>query len=216
MHCDRKFLLRMGLYLLGLFILALGVAFSVNSGLGVSPVNSLPYVLSQVLGVSLGRCTTGVFCFYLLMQILLLRRRFQWVNLSQLLFSAVFGYFVNAAKALLGSFTLPGYVGSLGMLAVSIGLIALGILLIVDVRLVPMPMEGLTLAITSMQKRLAFHQVKMIVDCLAVLAAVLLSLLLLGGVVGVREGTLITALAAGWVIGQLQRPLKPRIERLCF
>ena len=36
-------------YAAGLLFMAFGVAFSVNSGLGVSPVNSLPYVVSLVL-----------------------------------------------------------------------------------------------------------------------------------------------------------------------
>ena len=44
--------------------MALGVALSVNSGLGVSPINSLPYVLSQILQVDMGSCVTGVFCAY--------------------------------------------------------------------------------------------------------------------------------------------------------
>ena len=38
-----KFVKRIAIYLAGLFFVALGVAFSVNSTLGVSPVNSLPY-----------------------------------------------------------------------------------------------------------------------------------------------------------------------------
>ena len=45
-----KFVKRIVIYLAGLFFVALGVAFSVNSNLGVSPVNSLPYVVSRILG----------------------------------------------------------------------------------------------------------------------------------------------------------------------
>ena len=37
---------RVVLYIVGLFFMALGVAFAVNSDLGVSPVTSLPYVIS--------------------------------------------------------------------------------------------------------------------------------------------------------------------------
>ena len=69
-----KFVKRIVIYLAGLFFVALGVAFSVNSNLGVSPVNSLPYVVSRILGKDLGTCVTVIFIGYILIQILLLRR----------------------------------------------------------------------------------------------------------------------------------------------
>ena len=56
-----KFVKRIVIYLAGLFFVALGVAFSVNSNLGVSPVNSLPYVVSRILGKDLGTCVTVIF-----------------------------------------------------------------------------------------------------------------------------------------------------------
>ena len=40
-----KWIERIIFYVLGLLVLAFGVAVSVNSNLGVSPVNSLPYAL---------------------------------------------------------------------------------------------------------------------------------------------------------------------------
>ena len=49
-----KFVKRIVIYLAGLFFVALGVAFSVNSNLGVSPVNSLPYVVSRFQGLFQG------------------------------------------------------------------------------------------------------------------------------------------------------------------
>ena len=98
---------RIGIYALGLLLMALGVALSVNSGLGVSPINSLPYVLSQILQVDMGSCVTGVFCAYILVQILLLRRKFRLIDLTQILFATLFGHFVNLAKWLLKDASCP-------------------------------------------------------------------------------------------------------------
>ena len=64
---------RLLFYCLGLFIMALGVSFSVVSDLGVSPVNSLPYVLSEVFQTDMGIWTIGVFAFYILLQAVILR-----------------------------------------------------------------------------------------------------------------------------------------------
>ena len=44
---------RVILYAVGLLFMAFGVAFSVNSNLGVSPVNSLPYVISKIIHMDL-------------------------------------------------------------------------------------------------------------------------------------------------------------------
>lgn len=49
-----KMLMRIVLYCVGLLFMAFGVAFSVNSNLGVSPVNSLPYVISLIVHQDLG------------------------------------------------------------------------------------------------------------------------------------------------------------------
>ena len=44
----RKFCCRILFYVLGLFVMAFGVTFAANSNLGMSPVNSIPAVLSAV------------------------------------------------------------------------------------------------------------------------------------------------------------------------
>ena len=77
-----SYLIRLSRYTLGLFSLAIGVTLSIKSQLGVSPVNSLPYVVSQVMNLELGLVTTLVFTVYVLMQILLLRKDFKIYNLT--------------------------------------------------------------------------------------------------------------------------------------
>lgn len=210
-----QFVIRVGVYCLGLLLLAFGVAISVNSDLGVSPVNSLPYVISRILGVQLGTCVTVVFCSYIVLQVLILRREFQMVNLLQILFSTLFGYFVDFAKWTIGDFALPGYIGRLGMLAVSIGFIALGILLYLEAELVPMPMEGLTAAIARKLGK-PFPTMKTVVDCVVVGTGIVLCFVFLGGLDGIREGTVITAIVTGRIIAMLRKPLSPLLRKLCF
>lgn len=101
------------IYVTGLLFMAFGVAFSVNSSLGVSPVNSLPYVISRITGLDLGNCVIGIFAFYILVQILLLRKKFRPIDLTQLVFSTIFGRFVDVAKKVVGDFAIPTYPGQL-------------------------------------------------------------------------------------------------------
>ena len=132
---------RLGIYTLGLLILAFGIALAVNCELGVSPVSSLPYVVSLIFNVSLGTCTTIVYATYVLLQMVLLRK-FQPALLLQLVFSTIFGWFVDGAKYVLGDFCLPTYFGQLAMLAASIVLIGFSLVLYIDVKLAPHARRG--------------------------------------------------------------------------
>ena len=132
---------RLGIYTLGLLILAFGIALAVNCELGVSPVSSLPYVVSLIFNVSLGTCTTIVYATYVLLQMVLLRK-FQPALLLQLVFSTIFGWFVDGAKYVLGDFCLPTYFGQRAMLAASIVLIGFSLVLYIDVKLAPHARRG--------------------------------------------------------------------------
>lgn len=206
---------RLGIYCLGLLILSFGIALAVNSNLGVSPVSSLPYVLSRILNVSLGTCTTLVYAVYVLFQMLLNGRRFQPALLLQLVFSTVFGYFVDGAKSVLGDFMLPGYFGQLTMLAASILLISFSLVLYIDVKVAPMPAEGLVACIAD-RYGIPFSRVKTLFDCASVLAGAVLCGLFLKELVGIREGTVITAMLVGRLTGIIRKKLTPWIQRVCF
>lgn len=211
----RQWITRILIYILGLFFLALGVAISVNANLGISPVNSLPYVVSQISGVALSTCVIIVFSCYILAQILILRKEFKLINLTQLIFSTIFGYFVDFCKFLMGDFRLPTYFGSLVMLLVSIVVVAIGVVLYIEVDLVPMPMEGMTLAIAKKLNK-PFHNVKIVVDCAVVVLGLILCLTMLHRLDGIREGTIIAAIITGKIVALAKKPLMPVLNRICF
>ena len=206
---------RLTIYCLGLLVLAFGIALSVNCNLGVSPVSSLPYVISQILGISLGTCTTLVYGTYVLIQMVLNGRKFQPALLLQLVFSTIFGYFVDGAKAILGDFMLPGYLGQLAMLAVSIVLIGFSLVLYIDVKSAPMPAEGLVACIAEKLGK-PFSTVKTLFDCTSVLVGAILCFVFLGRLTGIREGTVITAMLVGKMTGILRKYLSPLIDKICF
>lgn len=207
--------IRVAVYCVGLLFLAFGVVFAVNSDLGVSPVTSFPYVISCIVKAPLGICVTLTYCGFILLQLLIQRREFPPVNLLQIVFSTIFGYFVDFVEMLVGDFVLPGYVGRLAMLGISIVLIALGLVIYMDAQLVHMPMEGLTECISKKLGK-PFASLKTLFDCLIVLTGVVLCLIFLGEVTGIREGTIITAMVAGKLVGWVKKWLSPVIQKICF
>ncbi len=208
---------RIAVYILGLLFLAFGVAFSVNSNLGVSPVNSLPYVVSVIAGVEMGACVVAVFSFYIFLQFILLRKDFEWNQVAQLVFSTIFGSFVDLAKWVVGDFTIPTYAGKLVMLAISIVLVAIGVCLYMDVKLMNMPMEGLTAAVkTKIFPKKPFPEVKVMMDCLVVGIGIVLCFMRLGHLDGIREGTVLCALLVGKIMKPLQKVIEPMVQKICF
>lgn len=218
----KNLLYRFVVYVLGLFILAVGVAFSINSKLGVSPVNSLPYVISQITGIQLSLCVTGIFTLYVLLQFIILRKDFKWINIIEIAFSFVFGYFVDLASLIIGDFAIQSYFGSLAylgqliMMVISILLIGIGVAMYINAKLLPMPMEGLALALSSKFKKISFSTMKSIVDTIAVCVGIALSFIFLQRLEGIREGTVISAVCVGFAVKLFTKPILKlfRLENL--
>lgn len=212
---DQKLVMRIILYILGVFILALGVVFSVNSKLGVSAVSSPPYVLSLITGISMGTTTTMVYIILILLQMIVMGREFKWINLTQLLVSAMFGYFIDFFLFMLGDFMIPTYAGQLTMLGISIVLISIGVVIYVNAGIMNMPMEGLAAAVNQkVLTKISFGEVKMILDTSMVVFAVIASLLFLGNVQGVREGTVLSAVLIGLIMKKIQPLIAPEMNKI--
>ena len=72
------------LFLVGLFINALGVSLVTKASLGTSPISSIPYVLSLNFPLTLGNFTIIFSILLILLQILILRKNFKIENIKHL------------------------------------------------------------------------------------------------------------------------------------
>ena len=188
------------IYCLGLFTVALGVSFSVKSDLGVSPVNSIPYVISLFSGIEQGRCVTVIFICFIGLQFVISPKTFSFKNLLQIIGSTVFGYFVTAANMLtVGIPACTNYLMRLLYLFVSKVLIAIGVSLYMKPALLPLPAEGIMQALVD-RFGIRFPNAKSGVDTTMVVIATILSFVVFGKLNGVREGTVIAALGIGQLV----------------
>ncbi len=204
---------KIGVYILGLFILALGVSVSIKSDLGISPVNSLPYVLSHIVNIEMGYLTMGVFIAFIGLQVMILRREFKIINTLQIICSIAFGYFVNLSNFLLSGFTAPDHFVLRLVIAVSsAALCGLGIFLYVESRVMPLPAEGLTKAISDKTGK-PFSKVKVMFDLTMVVTSLAFSLIFLGRIQGIGIGTIISAFFIGKFVGVFSGILKKAVRR---
>lgn len=201
------------LFLVGLFINALGVSLVTKASLGTSPISSIPYVLSLNFPLTLGNFTILFSIFLILLQLLILRKNFKWENILQIPVSIAFGYFIDLTMYLFFWVNPQNYV--IKILALLAGCIVLGFGVYMEVLadVVMLPGESFVRAIVQTWNT-NFGTTKILFDSSMTVIAGVLSFLFFGKLNGVREGTIIAALLVGFIarlFGKHLEFLKPYI-----
>lgn len=200
------------LFIISLFFAALGVAFSKHGELGVSPISSVSNVLSCRFDfLSLGTWLVIWNCVLIVGQIILLRKKFQLIQLLQVPLSFLFGWFTDFGMWIVSFIPADTYPMRLVMVFIGIIVLGFGISLAVIANVIMNSGEAFVKAVSDISKK-EFGNVKIAFDILCVVISLVLSLLFFDfTVVGIREGTVIAALLTGIVVkffnGRLQKPL---------
>lgn len=181
---------------IGLIFMAFGVAFSIKSNLGTSPISSIPYVLNLITGLSVGTMTIIVNFLFVVFQIILLRRRYEWFQFLQFVVATIFGFIIDLAQIIIKDITVPNYFMQWVYCLLGIFILSVGIAFEVMANFVPSAGEGTVIAICKVTN-IKFGYMKMIFDLSLVVIAVILSFIFLRGLYGVREGTIAAALFVG-------------------
>ena len=199
----------------GMFFYASGVAITKNCNLGISAIISVAYVLSMIIPVSMGWCTTIVNLVYFLFQRLLLRREYpMWMMLAQFFMSMVFSVAVDLTAEFFGfmqSLTLA-YPVRILVFVFGCAVMALGILLVVFADFVVLPAEGCVNAMVQ-RSHMRFGTCKILFDAAMVAVTILFSLIFFGKILGIREGTLIAVLLIGTFAKHIGAALWPVLNR---
>lgn len=198
---------RIALLCLGLIIMAFGVAFSIKGVLGTSPISSLPYVTAKISGLSVGTTTIIMNFIFVLIQIAILRSRYDWFQLLQFPAAILFGTMIDAAGYVLQAITFSNYVQQWLLCILGIFFVALGISLEVKANLITTAGEGIVLAICKVAP-VKFSNMKIAFDVTLVCISVTLSFAFLGHLDGVREGTIAAAIFVGLVTKQTNQLLR--------
>ena len=194
---------------IGLGIMAFGVAFSIKGDLGTSPISSLPYVTGQISGLTVGQTTIIMHCVFIVIQILLLRRQFKPVQLLQLPVAIIFGYLTDLAVWAVGAFSYSSYWQQWIYCILGILLVGVGVSFEVVAGAVTLAGEGVVLAVCQVTGQ-PFGRMKVSFDVTLVVLSVILSFIFLHGLYGVREGTVAAALC----VGMVSKTLNPRLKKV--
>ena len=193
--------------------MAFGVAFSIQAGLGTSPISSVPYATSEISGLSVGTTTIIMNFLFVLIQIAILRRQYDWFQILQFPAAILFGTVIDLAERLIRSIAYSNYVEQWLLCLIGIFLIAFGVSMEVMANLVTTAGEGIVLAICKVVP-IKFGNMKMIFDVTLVCIAIILALLFLGRLSGVREGTIAAAILVGQITKQTNKLMKKVEKRM--
>lgn len=206
--------LRLVMYFAGLFIMALGVSISVKSNLGVSPVSSIPYTMTCVWGIEMGKATILFHGALVVLQVILLRRKFQVKNLLQVIIGIVFGYYTTFCNWCMTFLPTPENMGiRLAMMLFSAFIIALGLFFYVPADIMPLAGEGAMQTISQLTG-IPFAKVKVAFDVSMVTISLIVCLAALHELGSVGAGTVIAAVLVGTILGYLTKILGPWRNRL--
>ena len=201
--------------IIGLEFMTLGIIFTIHGNLGITPISCPVYVLSLGYSPTLGEFTISMHVVFILIQILLLRSKFQYIQLLQIPLAIVFGLLLDMNNYFMGDYYPLSYIGKLLFICIGSFLCGVGVSIEVTVKTVINAGEGLLLAIITVFN-LPLDKTKIGFDITLLIISIIISLHLFGEIKGVREGTIISAFLVGFFAGKINPILGPFIMNILY
>ena len=201
------------LFIISLFFAALGVAFTKHGELGVSPISSVPNVMSyKFKSVSMGTWLIIWNCILIVGQIIILRRKFQLIQLLQVPLSFLFGWFTDFGLWMVSVIPTKIYIVRFSMVVIGIVILGFGVSWAVIANVIMNSGEAFVKAVADVTHK-EFGNIKIVFDISNVTLALILSLIFFDfHIVGAREGTILSALFTGVVVKFCTPKLKKPLE----
>lgn len=192
---------RYSLFIISLFISALGVAITKKSALGVSPISSIPNVMSiKFTFLTMGNWLIIWNSILIIGQIVILRKDFKLIQLLQFPLSFLFGYFTDLGMWMISFFDADFYILQLSLVIIGTIVLGFGISLAVVANVIMNSGEAFVKALSDTIHK-EFGNVKICFDIANVSTAIILSLIFFNlKIEGAREGTIIAAVFTGIVV----------------
>ena len=201
------------IYIVGMLVLALGITLNTRTNLGVSPLISVAFCVSNLLDTNMGDMTLIWYIVFVLVEIVchIVMKRYKAIaaDILQIPLSIVFTRFMNIFAD-----AIPNMTGNMMVrlicLLVAIVLTGMGIVLTLNVRLIPNPGDGIVQALSDISgKRIS--TVKNILDGTCAAITIVLGLIFAGQIIGIGIGTILAVIFVGRVVAVGNYFFKERI-----
>lgn len=205
------------MYVVGMFILALGLTLNTKANLGVSPIISVPYSISQITGLNFGDLTFVVYAIFVIVQIIIHIRLKNHKRIAsdilQLPLSLIFTRLLNIFTVYIPTSQNLGI--SFIILTFAIICTGIGAAMSLSMQIVPNPGDGIVQALAERFDK-SVGIAKNLFDCLNLSITLCISLFIAHQIVGVGIGTVIAVVGVGRVIALFHHIFESKIEYLIF
>nr|MBP7472347.1 cytidylate kinase family protein [Prevotella sp.] len=202
-------------FLVSLFVIAFGTSLSIRANLGSSPISCPAYVLSLVphFPLTMGGLVFLMHITLILVQIVILRSKYNPFQLLQIVVGVVFGYFTDVTMWITGYMqimndTLPGYGLRFVQLLLGGAILGYGIACEVKTDTLTLATEGVQIVIARVLNK-DFGKIKIITDTSLVVIGVILCFIFFGHwdwkLIGI--GTLIAMFYVGFMVRRYNKHL---------
>lgn len=217
-------------YIVGLLVLAMGLTLNTKAGLGVSPIISVSYSVSEIFSLNFGNMTLVLYSIFVVVELILHaaqgknnpqkdKKLILLMDVLQIPLSLVFTRFLNV----FGSFVPDFFTESSGwtenfslrMLVLLLAIICTGVgaSMSLSVCLVPNPGDGIVQTIADCTRK-NVGLTKNCFDLMNITITIVLGLALTGHLVGVGIGTVLAVIGVGRVIALFQHFAGKKIAAL--
>ena len=209
--------LRILVYVVGMFILALGLTLNTKANLGVSPIISVPYSISQITGLNFGDLTFVVYAMFVVVQIIIHIRLKNHKRIASdilhLPLSLIFTRLLNIFTVHIPTSQNLGI--RFIILTFAIICTGIGAAMSLSMQIVPNPGDGIVQALAERFDK-SVGITKNLFDCLNLSITLCISLFIAHQIVGVGIGTVIAVVGVGRVIALFNHIFESKIEYLIF
>lgn len=193
----KKFL-RISFYVSGCIILAFGITLNTKAGLGISPLISMPYSISEITGLNFSALTFLTYSVFIAIQFLIDKESRNVKLFFQLPFSFVFSLLLEVFGRCIAAAPDILWVKLL-VLTAALVFTGIGISMTVNMDYIPNPADGLARSVgKALRKDMGFG--KNTIDCISVVITCLCGLIFAGKIIGVGIGTLLAVIFVGRVV----------------
>lgn len=209
---------RLIVMLIGLFILAFGIAMTKKADLGTAPISCIPATLTDCVGIlTIGNWTILFNLLLVAVEIALLGKNFPPIQFLQIVLAIYLGYMTDLSMMVLDFFNISAsnYLEQWIFAVIGFAVLAFGVMTEIRASLLVVPGDGLVMVITDkLRNKYPFHRVKIVNDATMAIIAVIISMIMVGHLTGAKEGTIFAALAIGTFIGWYRKAFGKYIDKL--
>lgn len=199
-----RYLRRFLIYIGGMALLSMGIILNSKTGLGVSPIVSIAYCVAELRGLRFADMTMAVYILCFFVEMAVKGRRARWIDVLQLPFCWLMTRFMALFSEKLPA--VEAVPAKAAVLLLAVFLTGAGVALMLSMRLVPNPADGLVQAVSDRSgKSVGFC--KNTFDVLCVCITLALGISVRGQIIGVGIGTVAAVVLTGRAVALTMRLL---------